>query len=361
MRDQNESRTPSSSVSVGTHDGVALRGPLDINRLLRSVAYASARAERLVKRAMMFPDSGRRTAQRYLKQASTNNRAPRVFTSAKLAMLKLLASRDEAGEVDFVGAVTDVSAIRLAERELSTVPSGLARVTRETSLGEINASIAHEVNQPLGAIMFNAEACVAWLDCDPPNLNEAHAALKRIFRDGTRAGEVIRRIRALAKNTDTKMAPLDLNDVLSEALSFVHHELLRSRVVARIEHAGALPVILADKIQLQQVILNLLMNGIDAMQSITDRPRELVIRSEQDDAQHVRVTVTDCGVGFPADSADRLFNTLFTTKSSGMGMGLSICRSIIELHGGRIWAVPNMPYGASIQLTLPLHLEAASR
>jgi signal transduction histidine kinase len=127
-----------------------------------------------------------------------------------------------------------------------------------------------------------------------------------------------------------------------------------------VEHAGTLPVILADKVQLQQVILNLVMNGIEAMQTITDRPRELLIRSEQDDAQQVRITVTDCGVGFPADSADRLFNTFFTTKSSGMGMGLSICRSIIELHGGRIWAVPNIPHGASIQLTLPLHPEAAA-
>jgi signal transduction histidine kinase len=234
-------------------------------------------------------------------------------------------------------------------------------MTRVTGLCELTASIAHEVNQPLGAILFNAEACVSWLDCDPPNLNEAHAALQRIRRDGTRAGEVIRRIRALAKNTDTKMLPLDLNDVLSEALSFMNHELLSSRVAVRFEHAGALPFILADKVLLQQVALNLMINGIEAMQSITDRARELVIRSTQDDAQHVRVTVTDYGVGFPPDSADQLFSTLFTTKSSGMGMGLSICRSIIELHGGRIWAVPNMPYGASIQFTLPLHPEAASR
>jgi signal transduction histidine kinase len=127
-----------------------------------------------------------------------------------------------------------------------------------------------------------------------------------------------------------------------------------------VEHPNALPVILADKVRLRQVILNLVMNGIEAMQPITDRPRELVIRSEQDDAQHVRITVTDCGVGFSAESADRLFNTLFTTKSSGMGMGLSICRSIIELHGGRIWAVPDIPHGAIIQFTLPLHQEAAA-
>jgi PAS domain S-box-containing protein len=265
------------------------------------------------------------------------------------------AFRNDAGEVEFVGSVMDVSAIRLAERELHKTSSDLAHVMRVTSLGELTASIAHEVNQPLGAVMFNAEASLSWLDSDPPNMNEAHAALERILRDGTRAGEVIQRIRALAKKTDTKMAPLNLNDLLSEAVTFVQHELLSSRVALRVEHVSVLPIVLADKVQLQQVILNLVINGIEAMQPITDRPRELVIRTEHDDAQHVRVTVTDCGVGFSADSAGRLFNTFFTTKSSGMGMGLSICRSIIELHGGRIWAVPNVPHGATIQFTLPLH------
>ncbi|MGA2343774.1 MAG: ATP-binding protein, partial [Steroidobacteraceae bacterium] len=263
------------------------------------------------------------------------------------------AFRDEVGEVDFVGAVMDVTAIRLAERELHKTRADLAHVMRVSSLGELTASIAHEVNQPLGAVMFNAEASLSWLDCDPPNMSEAQAALERIIRDSTRAGEVIRRIRALAKKADTKMAPLNLNDLLSEAVTFVQHELLGSRVALRVEHASALPVIVADKVQLQQVILNLLINGVEAMQPITDRARELVIRTEQD-AQQVRVTVTDCGIGFSADSADRLFNTFFTTKSSGMGMGLSICRSIIELHGGRIWAVPNVPHGATVQFTLPV-------
>ena len=265
-------------------------------------------------------------------------------------------SRDEAGDVDFVGAVMDVTAIRLAERELHKTRSDLAHVTRVTSLGELTASIAHEVSQPLGGVVINAEACQSWLDCDPPNMNEAHAALERIARDGTRAGEVIRRIRALAKKADTKMEPLNLNEALSEALTFVQHELLSSRVALRVEYASALPVILADKVQLQQVILNLVLNGIEAMQPITDRARELVIRSEREDAQQVRVTVTDCGVGFSAESTDRLFNfTFFTTKSSGLGLGLSICRSIIELHGGRIWAVPDVARGATIQFTLPLH------
>jgi signal transduction histidine kinase len=270
------------------------------------------------------------------------------------------ALRNDAGDVEFVGAVMDVTTIRLAEHELHKTQTDLAHVMRVTSLGELTASIAHEVNQPLGAVLINAEACLSWLNHEQPNLTEAHAALERIVRDGTRAGEVIRRVRTLARKTDAKMAPLNLNEVLCEALTLVQHELLSSRVALRMEQAGALPIILADKVQLQQVILNLVINGIEAMQSITDRPRELVIRSEQDAAQQVRVTVTDCGVGFSADSASQLFNTFFTTKSSGLGMGLSICRSIIELHGGRIWAVPNAPHGATIHFTLPLNPEAAA-
>jgi len=222
-------------------------------------------------------------------------------------------------------------------------------------LGALSAHIAHEVNQPLGAVLINAEACQTWLDHEQPNLTEVHAALERTVRDGTRAGEVIRRVRTLAKKADTKMAPLNLNEVLSEALTLVQHELLSSRVALRMEQASALPIILADKVQLQQVILNLVINGIEAMQPITDRARELVIRSEQDGAQQVRITVKDCGVGFSADTEGQLFNTFFTTKSSGLGMGLSICRSIIELHGGRIWAAPNVPHGATIHFTLPLN------
>jgi predicted ATPase/signal transduction histidine kinase len=273
--------------------------------------------------------------------------------------IKALAVRDEAGGIEFVGAVMDVSAIRLAERELHKTRTDLAHVTRVTSLGELTASIAHEVNQPLSAVITNAAACQSWLDHEQPDLAEVRTALERIIRDGTRAGEVIRRIRTLAKKADTKMAPVNLNEVLSEALSFVQHELIRSRVALRMEQASVRPV-LADKVQLQQVILNLVINGIEAMQPITDRARELLIRSEQDDEEHVRVTVTDCGVGFPADSAGQLFSTFFTTKSGGMGMGLSICRSIIEFHGGRIWAVPNIPHGATIHFTLPLHSGVAS-
>jgi C4-dicarboxylate-specific signal transduction histidine kinase len=265
----------------------------------------------------------------------------------------------ETGGVDFVGAVMDVTAIRLAEMELHKTRSELAHVTRMTSLGELTASIAHEVNQPLGAVVTNAEAGLSWLDHQSPNMMEAHCALERIVRDGNRAGEVIRRVRTLAKKTDIQMAPLELNEVVSEALAWMQHELLSYRVSMRMDLASALPLILADRVQLQQVILNLVLNGIEAMQSITDRARQLMIRSERHDPQHVRVTVTDCGVGFCAEDAERLFNSFFTTKSSGMGIGLSICRSIIHAHGGRIWATANVPHGATIQFTLPSHPEAA--
>jgi predicted ATPase/signal transduction histidine kinase/GAF domain-containing protein len=267
--------------------------------------------------------------------------------------------RNETTGVDFIGAVTDVTAIRLAEMELHKTRTELAHVTRMTSLGELTASIAHEVNQPLGAVVTNAEAGLSWLDRHPPNMKEAQAALERIVRDGNRASEVIRHVRTLAKKTDIQMAPLELNEVVREALALVQHELLSYGVSMRMDLATALPLVLADRVQLQQVILNLVSNGIEAMQPITDRARELVIRSEQHDAQHVGVTVTDCGVGFSAEHAERLFNSFFTTKSSGMGIGLSICRSIIDAHGGRIWATSNLPHGATVQFTLPTHPEAA--
>jgi signal transduction histidine kinase len=265
------------------------------------------------------------------------------------------AFRNESGDIEFSGAVMDVTAMRLAELELHRIGTDLAHATRVSILGELTASIAHEVNQPLGAVMCNAAACLDWLNRDPPNMNEAHAALDRIVRDGARANEIVRRIRALAKKADTKMAPLVLNEILSEALTFVQHELLGSRVTLRTEYGSALPVIFADKVQLQQVILNLVLNGIEAMETVSDRSRVLVIRSGQNEAQQVEVTVADCGVGFSAGSADRLFNTFFTTKSGGLGMGLSICRSIIELHGGRIWAESNVPHGAIIQFTVALN------
>jgi PAS domain S-box-containing protein len=265
------------------------------------------------------------------------------------------AIRGEAGNVDFVGAIMDVTSIRLAELELQNTRTELAHVMRVASLGELTASIAHEVNQPLGAVVANAEACLGWLDREFPDLKEAHAAVGRIVRDGHRAGEVIRRVRALIKKTDTRMAPLDINEIVEEAMSIVEYELLRYRVSRRMELSSDPPIVLGDRIQLQQVLLNLIINSIEAMQPITDRRRELLIRSEQIETQQVQVTVMDCGIGLSAESAHRIFDAFVTTKSSGMGMGLSICRSIVQAHGGRIWASSNEPFGAAVQFTLPLH------
>jgi PAS domain S-box-containing protein len=267
------------------------------------------------------------------------------------------AVTDASGEIEFVGAVTDVTSHRRAEAELHEAQANLAHVTRVTALGELAASIAHEVNQPLAAVVTNAAACLRWLDREPANLKEARGTLQSIIKDGNRAGEVIQRVRALANKTADQKAPLDVNEVVNEVISLAQRELSSHRVALRLELAPALPLILADRIQLQQVILNLVINAIEAMQPVKDRPRELVIRTRQDEASQVLVTVSDCGVGVAAENADRLFDAFFTTKSSGMGMGLSICRSIVDAHGGRLSATGHVGPGATFQFTLPLHQE----
>jgi C4-dicarboxylate-specific signal transduction histidine kinase len=255
--------------------------------------------------------------------------------------------------------IASLSEQKRAEEALREAQADLAHVTRVTTLGEIAASIAHEVNQPLAAVVNAAGACLRWLDGGTPNLDEARRALDWIIKEGNRASEVIRRVRALVNKTDIEKVPLDVNDIVREAIALVQREMDSHRVSLRMELALALPMILADRVQLQQVIINLVMNGIEAMQSVTDRPRELVIRSQQAETG-VLVTVIDTGVGIFAENADRLFNAFFTTKSSGMGMGLSICRSIVEAHGGRLWVTANVPHGATFQFTLPVNADTGS-
>jgi PAS domain S-box-containing protein len=252
-------------------------------------------------------------------------------------------------------ACEDVTERKRAAEELHEAQTELAHAIRLTTLGEMTASIAHEVNQPLAAVVSHAEACLRWLERETPDLDEVREAVESIIKDGKRAGEVIRRVRGLAHKTATQKTPLDLNDVVREVVALVEHELLSRRVSLRMELTPALPPVLADRVQLQQVIINLMMNGIEAMQAVTDRPRDLVIRSCQDEEHEVLLSVQDRGTGISAESADRLFKAFFTTKSSGMGMGLSICRSIIEAHGGRVWAVPNVPHGAAFHFTLPVN------
>jgi PAS domain S-box-containing protein len=247
--------------------------------------------------------------------------------------------------------------LRASERRLLDAQLELAHVNRVSTIGQLTASIAHEVNQPLAGVIANAEACLRWLDRGTPDLDAARRSVEWVLDDGNRASEVIRRVRALANKTDIEKAPLDINVVVSEVIALVRRELISHRVSVRTEFAPALPMVLGDRVQLHQVIINLVMNGIEAMQSVTDRPRELVIRSSQDETHQVLVSVTDSGVGISAENADRVFNAFFTTKSSGMGMGLSICRSIMEAHGGRLWATVNVPRGATFQFTLPVNAD----
>jgi PAS domain S-box-containing protein len=261
------------------------------------------------------------------------------------------------------GVSTDVTAMiraEQAEQALRKTQAELAHVARVTSLGELTASIAHEINQPLAAIAANADACLSWLGRTPPNLNAARRSVEWIVDDGNRVSEVIRHIRALAKKTDIEKAPLDVNVVITEVMALVARELASQDVVLRMALAPALPAIYGDRVQLQQVIINLVMNGIEAMNAIAGRARELLVGSGQDDAGNVVVTVTDSGVGICDQDAERLFSPFFTTKSDGMGMGLSICRSIVEAHGGRLSVCRNESVGATFRFTLPLHEEAVS-
>ncbi len=240
-----------------------------------------------------------------------------------------------------------------AERALQLTQADLAHVTRVTTMGELTASIAHEINQPLAALAANASACQRWLAQRPPNLDEAGACLQRMIKDSHRAGKVITRIRALVKKSPPAKAKLDLNDAIREVLALVEPEARRHAVLVRTELTASLLPVHGDRVQLQQVILNLVINGIEAMKEVAGRPRELWIRSRPHQAGAVLVSVHDNGIGLEAESLERVFEAFYTTKAQGMGMGLSISRSIIAAHGGQLWPSANEEHGATFQFTLP--------
>ncbi|MGH8622207.1 MAG: sensor histidine kinase, partial [Burkholderiales bacterium] len=241
----------------------------------------------------------------------------------------------------------------LAEEALGKARSDLAHVARVTSLGALTASIAHEVNQPLSGIITNASTCLRMLAADPPNVDGARETAQRTIRDGNRAAEVIARLRALFAHQGATTESVDLNEATREVIALSVGELQRSRVILRTELADDLPPVLGDRVQLQQVILNLLLNAMDAMSGVDERPRQLVIKTERDEEGTVRLTAQDSGVGFKPQDADKLFEAFYTTKSSGMGIGLSVSRSIIESHHGRLWAAPNDGPGATVAFSIP--------
>jgi PAS domain S-box-containing protein len=260
------------------------------------------------------------------------------------------------------GVATNVTATIRAEQTeqaLHKARMELAHITRVTTLGELTASLSHEVNQPLAAVVANAEACLSWLGHTPPDLDAARRSVSWIIDDSNRATEVVRRIRAFAKKAEVEMVPLNLNEVVSEIMAIVHRELSGHEVSLRLQLAPTLLRIFGDRVQLQQVIINLVTNGIEAMSAITDWPRELVIRSGKEGMNRVFLAVTDCGVGISAENLANIFNPFFTTKSGGMGMGLSICRSIVEAHGGRLSASLNDGPGTTFQFVIPGYQEDA--
>jgi len=267
---------------------------------------------------------------------------------------------DQDGRLEYIGAVQDVTERRLSEEALSKVRSELAHVTRVTSLGTLTASIAHEVNQPLSGIITNASTCLRMLAADPPNVEGARETARRTIRDGNRASEVISRLRALFGKKEPTNEPVDLNEAAREVIALSLSELHRKQVVSQSDFDEDLPTVMGDRVQLQQVILNLLLNASDAMNDIADRPRLVVIKTEPYEGNHVRLTVKDAGVGLEPENVGKLFDAFYTTKNSGMGIGLSVSRSIIESHHGRLWAMPNEGEpGATFSFSIPFATDAA--
>jgi PAS domain S-box-containing protein len=274
--------------------------------------------------------------------------------SVKSAHVVARAVRGESGSVEFVGAIMDVSAAKRAEQGLRQAQAELAHISRVTALGELTASIAHEVNQPITGVVTNAEAALSWLRADPPNLDRVREILGQVVKDGMRAGDVIYQIRALIRKAPTRKAWVDVNETVLDVINLTRSELLKHGVALETQLATGLPLVEGDRVQLQQVILNLILNAVEAMGGVDKDAREIRIRTTREDSNGVLVWVRDFGPGLDPQSADRLFEAFYTTKPDGLGMGLSICRSIIEAHGGRIWATANEPRGAVFQFTLPL-------
>jgi C4-dicarboxylate-specific signal transduction histidine kinase len=267
------------------------------------------------------------------------------------------ATRDQGGQLEYIAAIQDVTLRRLSEEARDKARSELAHVARAMSLGTLAASIAHEINQPLSGIVTNAGTCQRMLAAVPPNVDGALETARRTIRDANRASEVITRLRALFSRKETATESVDLNEATREVIALSLSGLQRNQVVVQAELAEDLPLVMGHRVQLQQVILNLLRNAADAMSTIDDRPRELLVRTERAEGNQVRLSVKDAGVGFAPEAADKIFEGFYTTKTDGMGIGLSISRSIIETHHGRLWATQNVGPGSTFSFAIPSALE----
>ncbi|MEK6372198.1 MAG: ATP-binding protein [Acidobacteriota bacterium] len=270
----------------------------------------------------------------------------------RLFLHHVFPMRDASGRTQWCTTSIDIDDRKRAEETLRHAQEDLARVTRVTTMGELVASIAHEVNQPLAAIVTNANASLRWLAADPPNLGEVREATVRIIADGNRASDVVGRIRGLLAKRETQRELLNVDDVIADVVALTKSEAQRNGTSVQLELSDA-PVVLADRVQLQQVLLNLVLNGMDAMNGVTGRSRTLTIQSRPHEGNGVFVAVRDSGVGIFEEHLPHIFDAFYTTKSGGLGMGLAIGRSIIEAHGGRIWATSAPAQGATFQFTLP--------
>jgi len=310
--------------------------------------------------AMVHPDDRARVQQSYARvveagnQIDTEHRLVMADGATKYVHVVAHAMAENGQGRQFVGALMDVTETRLAQEQLQQTQANLAHVARVTTLGQLTASIGHEVNQPLAAIVTNGEAALRFLRRDPPDLDEVRGALTGMIAEGRRASEIVKRIRSMVQKDTARTAPVDINALLSESASLVQREIAANRVVLQLEFTPGLPPVPGDAVQLQQVVINLMVNATQAMADIEGRMRKLVLRSSLSEAGAITVAVQDSGPGFSEDKAAHLFDAFYTTKSDGMGMGLSICRTIIEAHGGRISATATEGQGATFSFTLPI-------
>ena len=264
---------------------------------------------------------------------------------------------DQGNIVRWYGVITDIHDTRLMEDALRTIRERLAEASKLATVGELSASIAHEINQPLSAVVSHGDACIRWLNASPPNIERARSTAESIVRDAKSAADVVRRIRALFKHNISDRASLDANQVIREVLQLMQGEIVSKGVSVSADLGEAIPHVFADRVHVQQILINLVQNGIDAMDGINDRPKTLVLRSHIPEPRFVAIQVKDSGTGIPDPAT--IFEPFFTTKEKGLGVGLSICRSIVEAHAGRLWATTDEGGGSTFEFTLPVHDKVA--